>query len=351
MRHRIFAAIAALAFSCGGSLQAQSVDPFEHGWTLDPGASAIRFLSVKKNSIAESSTFATFSGIIGADGDTKIQVLMDSVDTKIDLRNVRMRFLFFETFKFPEATITTQLDAALLGDLPQLRRKVIDLPLVLTLHGVEVPLTTQVTVTLLDNDRVAVNNSAPLILPLVDYNLEEGRTKLQDAAGVDILPFGFVNFDFLFDRNQPGTPVPALQTAVAAPGAAALETKGDLDREACIGRFEILSRTGNIYFNAGSARLDPQSAPLLDSLYDIVRRCPELRVEVGGHTDSDGSDTDNQRLSQRRAQAVTDYLLDKGIATGRLTTVGYGEAHPVVGNTSPDNKRRNRRIEFVALGN
>ncbi|MGO4854405.1 OmpA family protein [Phaeovulum sp. W22_SRMD_FR3] len=350
MRHRILSAVAALALSCGGGF-AQTLDPFEHGWTLDPAASAIRFLSVKKNSIAESSTFATFSGVIGPDGSTKLQILMDSVDTKIDLRNVRMRFLFFETFKFPEATITAHLEAEQLRDLPQLRRKVLDLPLVLTLHGVEVPLTAQVTVTLLDNDRVAVNNSAPLILPLAEYNLEEGRAKLQDAAGVDILPFGFVNFDFLFDRNQPGTPMAPLPTAAVAPGAAALETKGDLDHDACVGRFEILSRTGNIYFNAGSARLDPQSAPLLDSLFDIVRRCPDLRVEVGGHTDSDGSDRENQRLSQRRAQAVTDYLLAKGIAASRLATVGYGEARPVVENSTPENKGRNRRIEFVAIGN
>ncbi|MEX0348958.1 MAG: OmpA family protein [Paracoccaceae bacterium] len=332
----------------GTAAFAQSADPFEHGWELDGEASELRFLSVKKNSKAEHSGFASFSGVIDENGAAEIRVQLDSVDTKIDLRNVRMRFLFFETFNFPEAVITAQLPADQLTDLHKVRHKIIDLPYSMNLHGVTQERTAQVAITLVDNDRVAVANTAPIAIPLTDFALEEGRGKLQDAADVDILPFGFVSFGFVFDRARPGTP-PKLELAAATPGAAALETKGDLGREACVGRMEILSRTGNIYFNSGSSRLDRASLPLLSNLYDIISRCPELRIEVGGHTDRDGSEAANRALSEKRAQAVTDYLVQQGIGPERLVTVGYGESRPVVSNDTAEGKRRNRRIEFVPM--
>ena len=73
---------------------------FEGGWTLQP-SSRLNFQSVKKLTVVESSSFATLVGEIDSNGVATVRVLLDSVDTKIDLRNVRMRFLFFETFKFP----------------------------------------------------------------------------------------------------------------------------------------------------------------------------------------------------------------------------------------------------------
>jgi OmpA-OmpF porin, OOP family len=329
---------------------AQNIDPFENGWTLDETASELRFMSIKKGNLAETNKFASISGVITPEGKAQVRVLMDSVDTKVDLRNVRMRFLFFETFLHPEATITVQLDPALLTDLHNMRRKMIDLEYTVSLHGVTVTKSAEVAVTLIDNDRVTVSTTTPIAVTLAEHNLEEGRQKLQEAANVDIAPLGIVSFDFVFDRSSPGTlPDMAVLTNAVAPGSAALETKGNLDREACVGRFEILSRTGNIYFTSGSARLDSKSIPLLDNLYDIVNRCPELAIEVGGHTDSDGSDVANQRLSERRAASVVGYLQTKGIPASRMTAIGYGEARPLVANSSSENKARNRRIEFSVL--
>jgi outer membrane protein OmpA-like peptidoglycan-associated protein/polyisoprenoid-binding protein YceI len=339
-----------LALTLASAATAQSADPFENGWTLDAEASDLRFMSVKKGDLAETSRFATMSGLITEEGKAQIRVLMDSVDTSIDLRNVRMRFLFFETFNHPEATITVQLDPAVLRDLHVTRRKMVDVAYELTLHGVTVQREAQVAVTLMSNDRVNVSSTTPIALKLADFNLEGGREKLQEAANVVIVPLGIVSFDFVFDRSSPGTPPdPNLLTAAVTPGAAALETQGNLDREACIGRFEILSRTGNIYFDAGSARLDRKSIPLLDNLHDIVRRCPDLAIEIGGHTDADGSTAANQRLSERRADAVGSYLANKGIPRDRMRVVGYGESRPIRPNDSPDNKARNRRIEFTVL--
>jgi outer membrane protein OmpA-like peptidoglycan-associated protein len=70
-------------------------------------------------------------------------------------------------------------------------------------------------------------------------------------------------------------------------------------------------------------------------------------VRVEGHTDSDGKDEANLDLSDRRAKAVQRYLVDKGVAAGRLEAVGYGETRPVKPNTSKTNKEANRRVEFV----
>ena len=329
---------------------AQSADPFENGWTLNADDSKLRYMSVKKGNKAESNSFATLSGLITESGKAQIRVLLDSVDTTVDLRNVRMRFLFFETFLHPEATITAQLDPSVLQDLHDTRRKLIDLDFTLSLHGVTVNKTSEVAIALINNDRVTVSTTSPIALTLTDFNLEAGREKLQEAANVTIVPLAIVSFDFVFDRSSPGTPPDlALVTTAVTPGSAALEVKGNLSREACVGRFEILSRTGNIYFAAGSSQLANKSKPLLDNLYDIVNRCPDLRVEIAGHTDSDGSTKANKRLSQKRANSVGQYLQAKGIAHGRMQIVGYGEANPLYPNNSRANKAKNRRIEFSVL--
>jgi OOP family OmpA-OmpF porin len=324
------------------------------GWTLDNDASNIRFQSVKKTTVVESSSFATFRGTITENGTAKIVVALDSVDTKIDLRNVRMRFLFFETFTFPEATITANVTSDMLEGLKERRRKTITMPVSLDLRGVSKTLMAEVAVTLLTDDLVSIASAAPLSISIADFELIDNLAKLEEAAGnITTIPSTAVTFDFVFGRD--GGAVPEQQVAEvstqAAPRSAALETTGDFSLEACVGRFEILSKTGNIYFRSGSARLDDASFALLETLTDVVSRCPDLTVEVAGHTDSDGSDTANQRLSEARAKTVANYLSQKGISSNRLVAKGYGEAVPVVPNTSSTNKGKNRRIEFAVLSN
>ncbi len=326
-------------------------DMFAGGWTLQPDASSLRFQSVKNLTKVESSGFAEFTGEIDEQGNASIRVFLDSVDTKIDLRNVRMRFLFFETFQFPEARISATLDPAALTDLPDLRRKIIPLTYTLDLHGASKTADAEVAVTLLSDDLVAVSTTAPISVAVADFNLDGGIKKLEEAANVVIVPSATVSFDFVFSRNaaaSPGTEVAAADQPARAAGTA-LEPSGDLDLDACKGRFEILSRTDNIYFPSGSARLDARSEPLLNSLADIISRCPGLVIEVGGHTDSDGSAAANLRLSERRAAAVSEFLISRSIPADRIVSVGYGEARPVASNDTADGKRRNRRIEFVVV--
>ncbi|MBC7737204.1 MAG: OmpA family protein, partial [Candidatus Saccharibacteria bacterium] len=147
------------------------------------------------------------------------------------------------------------------------------------------------------------------------------------------------------ESAAPTTP----DTSTAAPETTALEPTGNFDAEACLGRFEILSRAGNITFRSASATLNVAGSAILNQIVDIISRCPDIRVEIGGHTDDDGSDAANMRLSERRAAAVKTWLVSKGIAPDRLVSQGYGEANPLVPNDSSQNMARNRRIEFRAL--
>ncbi|MDN5786417.1 OmpA family protein [Pseudorhodobacter sp.] len=332
-----------------GSASAQTA-PFDRGWQLDAAASALRFQSVKNVTKVESSSFATLAGSIDPGGNAVVRVALDSVDTTIDLRNVRMRFLFFETFQFPEAVISATINPAALADLAQTRRKSLDLPFTLDLHGVQKQMEANVFVTLLSDDRVAVSSSAPIVVPAADYNLTEGIGKLQDAAGVVIIPSATVSFDFIFNRDADGAK-PAQPEIGAKPAATALETAGNFDLEGCKGRFEILSRSGNIFFRSASARLDDKSFAILDSIVDIVQRCPGLMIEVGGHTDDIGSDAANQKLSEARAQSVARYLTEKGIEAQRFHAVGYGESQPVSDNATEEGRGRNRRIGFSVMNN
>ena len=111
----------------------------------------------------------------------------------------------------------------------------------------------------------------------------------------------------------------------------------------------MISTTGAIYFKSGSAELDSASDPLLNSVADIANRCPTVKIEVGGHTDTTGSPSANQALSVARAQAVVAYLAQHGVAKDRVTATGYGGAKPVGPNATEEGRAKNRRIEFQVV--
>ena len=85
----------------------------------------------------------------------------------------------------------------------------------------------------------------------------------------------------------------------------------------------------------------------LDRLVETAMRCSTVNIEIAGHTDADGEVAFNQELSERRAQAVTDYLVKAGLPASRFTPVGYGSTQPLAGNNTDEGKAQNRRIDFV----
>ncbi len=106
----------------------------------------------------------------------------------------------------------------------------------------------------------------------------------------------------------------------------------------------------NVFFDSGSAELRPESHYELDRLARLLKENYQLKIELRGHTDEVGSEADNRELSRRRAEAVRDYLIGKGIAEDRLKAVGFGESRPIADNDTEEGRRLNRRTEFVVLG-
>ena len=93
-----------------------------------------------------------------------------------------------------------------------------------------------------------------------------------------------------------------------------------------------------------------ESYRILDEAAAVLIKYPDLRIEVQGHTDSDGSEQSNFELSDRRAESVVRYMTGRGVSAERLTWMGYGESRPLVANDSASGKAINRRVEFHLVG-
>jgi outer membrane protein OmpA-like peptidoglycan-associated protein len=106
------------------------------------------------------------------------------------------------------------------------------------------------------------------------------------------------------------------------------------------------TEAGTILFATGSWELDQRSHQTLDTLARIIRDCPDFAIEVEGHTDNVGDPVANQRLSERRAASVRDYLVSAGVPAISLGVAGYGDTRPVAPNDTPANMARNRRIDL-----
>jgi len=104
-----------------------------------------------------------------------------------------------------------------------------------------------------------------------------------------------------------------------------------------------------INFKSGRAEITVSSYAVLDDVVATLKKYPTIRIEVQGHTDSDGSSRANLDLSARRARAVVEYLINRGIDPSRLEYVGYGESKPLVPNSTREQKAVNRRVEFRRL--
>jgi len=108
-------------------------------------------------------------------------------------------------------------------------------------------------------------------------------------------------------------------------------------------------RISNIEFAFDSAKLTGKAFPILNRVVEILNKYEKYNVVIEGHTDDIGEEKYNLKLSEDRAKSVMDYLVSKGIDKKRLTSRGMGETSPFLPNTSVENRRRNRRVEFLLL--
>lgn len=126
------------------------------------------------------------------------------------------------------------------------------------------------------------------------------------------------------------------------------ELKSDFS-SALSGEGSSLINLKNVFFQSGSALLQDQSKYELDNLSNLLKANSNVKVELGGHTDSQGDDSNNQTLSQSRAEAVKNYLSNKGVSPTNLSSRGYGENSPIETNETPEGRQANRRTELKIL--
>jgi outer membrane protein OmpA-like peptidoglycan-associated protein len=110
----------------------------------------------------------------------------------------------------------------------------------------------------------------------------------------------------------------------------------------------VITLSGSVLFTSGKADLLPSAQAKLNEVADaLTQQDPESTIVVEGHTDSQGTAASNQDLSQRRAQAVRDYLVSRGIAADRVKSDGFGPTRPIADNASAEGRANNRRVEIV----
>ena len=167
---------------------------------------------------------------------------------------------------------------------------------------------------------------------------EQGCPAVSDADG-DGVPD---------DRDTcPDTPAGTeVNESGCAPGCRAPEPGEPISLEGCATGESVVLKGVN--FDVNSSRLTANAKAILNQVADSLA-ASGMKVEIGGHTDAQGSDAFNQKLSERRAQSVHDYLVARGIDPSRLDAKGYGEAQPVDTNETPEGRELNRRVEMKVL--
>jgi outer membrane protein OmpA-like peptidoglycan-associated protein len=108
----------------------------------------------------------------------------------------------------------------------------------------------------------------------------------------------------------------------------------------------LVTMSEAVLFDTNSAALKPQAQSVLGQTADVMIRYPDSDLLVKGHTDSTGSEKYNQELSERRAKSVQNFLIAKGVASQRITAIGFGKTMPIASNDTLEGRAQNRRVEI-----
>ena len=203
--------------------------------------------------------------------------------------------------------------------------------------------------------------------------INEGVADIEEdtraAAGAAGAAFGAATSILLCGGDYPPKPQPvAAPEPAAALDPCAPDDDGDgvnncndrcastpagvaVDASGCPKEGETLLRLQGVNFAFDSAKLTPESEQVLVLAVQELRDAPSVSTRVEGHTDSVGSDAYNLNLSQRRAEAVVDYLISQGIEGTRLDSQGMGEGNPIESNDTDEGRFQNRRVDFIVSSN
>ncbi|MBL0700673.1 MAG: OmpA family protein [Desulfosarcina sp.] len=123
----------------------------------------------------------------------------------------------------------------------------------------------------------------------------------------------------------------------------------DTPKGATVNESGCWAHSGEVFFDFDKSELKSAGCPLLKEAVNILEKNPEMRIEIQGHTDSDGTEAYNQTLSEKRAMAVKAYLVKQGINSDRLETKGYGLSNPTASNDTKEGRQKNRRVTFAPI--
>ncbi|MEZ5570705.1 MAG: YceI family protein [Halioglobus sp.] len=156
-------------------------------WELDSTESSVNFVSIKNDAVGEVHSFPALVGYISATGKADVTIELGSVQTAVDIRNERMREMLFETVKFPTATISAQVDPAVLAVAAAGGVVTAELPVTLSLHGQDKALTIPVVIVGEGDNRLRVFSAQPVIVNAADFGLGAGVQALQKIAGLQAI--------------------------------------------------------------------------------------------------------------------------------------------------------------------
>lgn len=171
-------------------------------WTLDPAASRLGYVSIKAGEVAENNSFDTLRGSVAADGTASLEIDLASVNTGVDIRNERMREIFFNVADNPKATVTATLDPARFAGLAVGQSVTRPIKAEVTVKGVAGEVDTEVLVTRTAEDRVLVVPTAPVIISTDMFGLTDELGELRALAQLpSITPAVPVTFTLTFKRG------------------------------------------------------------------------------------------------------------------------------------------------------
>jgi OOP family OmpA-OmpF porin len=183
--------------------------------------------------------------------------------------------------------------------------------------------------------------------PDYDGTIPEDVAVDEDGCPFDDDNDGVPNFEDECPDTPAGTPVDEVGCALPLSECRPPFPGESVDQRGCASGDTVVLR--GVTFDFDSSRITPNARVILDQVADTLLSAEGLTVEIGGHTDSQGSSAYNQKLSQRRAEAVVDFLKERGVAAEQLMARGYGEEEPIASNDTEEGRELNRRVELRIL--
>ena len=176
--------------------------PAQAAWTLNGDDSMLSFISTKAVNIAEIHRFATVTGGVDDTGNVMVSIALASVDTGIEIRDDRMREMFFDTAQYASATMTAQVNMTMLDELSSGESKTMAVEGELALHGQTTPMTFEVVVARMSDGNLLVMSQKPVVVNAPLFNLADGLEALREIAGLPSISAAVpVSFVLSFDAD------------------------------------------------------------------------------------------------------------------------------------------------------